>query len=84
MCYNLFIEIEFIILIAVGTLLVVSTIVYFIMFFCFNKWIMKNNKPIRVIRLGHKKGKVRLYRMDWECELRDEEEIFDHKGDAKQ
>ena len=76
-------EIEFIILITVGALFVVSTIVYFIMFFCFNKWIMKDNKPIRVIRWGHKRSKVRLFRMDWECELRDEDEIFDRKEDVK-
>ena len=76
-------EIELIILIVIGALLVVSTIVYFILFFGFNKWIIKNNKPIRVIRCGHKNGKVRLFRMDWECELRNEEEIFKNKSDVK-
>ena len=76
-------EIEFIILIVVLALLVVSTIVYFFLFFGFNKWIKKNNKAIRVFRCGHKKGKVRLYRMDLEIELREENEIFDRKIDVK-
>ena len=76
-------EFEFILLIIVGALIVISTIVYFILFFGFNKWIKKNNKAIRVFRCGHKKGKVRLYRMDLEIELREEDEIFNRKADVK-
>ena len=76
-------ELELLILIIVVCILVLSLIVYLILFFGFNKWIKKNNKPIRVIRCGHKHGKVRLFRMDWEIELREEDEIFDHKKDVK-
>ena len=75
-------EVEFVIAIIIGVLLALSLIAYFVLFFCCNKWIKKGKKPIRVVRFGHKYGKVRLFRMDWEVELRDEEEVFNYKKDV--
>ena len=75
-------EVEFVIAIIIGVLLALSIVSYVVLFFFCNKWIKKGNKAIRVVRCGHKNNKVRLFRMDWEVELRDEAEVFNSKKDV--
>ena len=63
--------------IAGGSLLVVLLIVlYILFFFVFNSWTLVKYKQKRVFRIGRKKGKVRLMRMNFMILYRDEADVY--------
>ena len=68
--------------IVLGIILVLG-VVYVLFFFVFNKWIMVDDKPVRVFRIGKKNDNVRLLKMTFMVIYRDEEAIFNKKDDIK-
>ena len=66
--------------IILGIILVLG-IVYVLFFFVFNKWIVIDEKPVRVFRIGKKNDNVRLLKMTFMVIYRDEEAIFNKKED---
>ena len=72
-----------IILIIVGSILVLFSICYVLVFFVFNKWINIDDKQVRVFRLGQNNGKVRVILMNIKFEYLDESLVFNTKEQAK-
>lgn len=68
--------------IILGIILVLG-VVYVLFFFVFNKWIVIDEKPVRVFRIGKKNDNVRLLKMTFMVIYRDEEAIFNKKEDIK-
>ena len=57
-------------------------IVYIIIFFVFNKWVIFDNQPTRVIVLGKKNNKTKMITMSLLSIYRPNTEIFNKKEDA--
>ena len=71
-----------IVLIVLGSLILVAGICYLVFFFLLNKWIKKEDKALRVFRLGKKEDKVVLFTMFFRVEYRKENEVFNSKEEA--
>ena len=69
-------------LIVIGSILLACGLCYVLMFFVFNKWINKDGKAVRAIKLGKKEEKVRLMVMPCKFEYKDEAEVFKTKEEA--
>lgn len=69
-------------LIIVGSILLVCSISYILLFFVFNEWINKNGKAIRVFKIGKKETRIRLLLMPCKLEYKDRHEIFKTKEEA--
>ena len=69
-------------LIIVGSILLLCLLCFFLLFFVFNKWIRKDDKALRAVKLGKKDNKVRLLVMPFRFEYREEAEVFNTKKDA--
>lgn len=71
-------------LIIVAECLVVLIAFYFLSFLLINKWIKKDGKAVRAIKLGKKKdGQVRLIVLPCKITYRDANEVFDTKSKVK-
>ncbi len=68
--------------IVLGSLVVLLALVYVLLFFVFNKWIKKEDKAIRAIKLGKKGEEVRLLVMPCKVEYRKENEVYNSKAEA--
>ena len=66
----------------VGGVLLLLVLAYFLMFFAFNKWIKKDDKFVRAVKLGKKNGKVRLMMMSFRFVYKDESEVYKSKSDS--
>ena len=71
-----------IILMVVGGLIVLCALVYLSLFFLFNKWIKKDDKAVRVFKVGKKDGKARVMLMPCKFEYKEENEIFNSRAEA--
>ena len=72
-------------MIALGVVLgviVALVIVYLLLFFVFNKWMISNKKAIRVFRIGKKSEKIRVLKMNLFVKYTDENELHNSKNDA--
>ena len=69
-------------LIIVGSILLVCSISYILLFFVFNEWINKNGKAVRVFKIGKKETRIRLLLMPCKLEYKDRQEIFKTKEEA--
>ena len=72
-----------IVLCSVGGALLLLVLIYFLMFFAFNKWIKKDNKLVRAVKVGKKNDKIKLMLMSFRIEYRDESEVYKSKSDIK-
>ena len=72
-----------IVLSVVGGVLLLLVLAYFLMFFVFNKWIKKDDKFVRAVKLGKKNDKIKLMLMSFRIEYRDESEVYKSKSDIK-
>ena len=68
--------------VVLGGIVALLAISYILMFFVFNKWIELGDRIVRAVKLGHKKGKMRLLLMPFRFEYRDEKEIYNTKTEA--
>lgn len=70
------------------TLIIISclffglALLYLLLFFVFNKWINKDGKALRVIKIGKKDGKIRIMYKSFKIDYKDEVEIFKTKAEA--
>ena len=65
-----------------GGIFIFCLIVYIIIFFVFNKWVIFDNQPTRVIVLGKKNNKTKMITMSLLSIYRPNTEIFNKKEDA--
>ena len=65
-----------------GGIFIFCLIVYIIVFFVFNKWVIFDNQPTRVIVLGKKNNKTKMITMSLLSIYRPNTEIFNKKEDA--
>ena len=65
-----------------GGIFIFCLIVYIIIFFVFNKWVIFDNQPTRVIVLGKKHNKTKMITMSLLSIYRPNTEIFNKKEDA--
>ena len=65
-----------------GGIFIFCLIVYIIIFFVFNKWVIVNNQPTRVITLGKKNNNIKIITMSLLSIYRHNTEIFNKKEDA--
>ena len=71
-----------IVLSVVGGVLLLLVLAYFLMFFAFNKWVKKDDKFVRAVKLGKKNDKVRLMMMSFRFVYKDESEVYKSKSDS--
>ena len=64
---------------SVGGLLVLLILIYLMMFFVFNKWVIENDKNIRVIQLSKKDEKVKLLTKSFKVIYKEKSQISKKK-----
>lgn len=70
-------------LIVIGCILVSCCLCFFLLFFVFNKWIKKDDKAVRAIKVGKKDDEIKLMLLNFKTEYRVKEEVYDKKKDAE-
>ena len=71
-------------LIVLGGVLVLGCACFFLLFFVLNKWINKDDKAVRALKIGKKDDKVKLMLMNFSIEYRVKAEVFDSKKEAEE
>ena len=72
-----------IVLIVLGSIVVLSSLSIFLLFFVFNKWIVREGKIIRVIVIGKGNNGFRVLPLNFKTEMKKVEEIFKTKTEAE-
>ena len=72
-----------IVLIVLGSIVVLSSLSIFLLFFVFNKWIVREGKIIRVIVIGKRNNGFRVLPLNFKTEMKKVEEIFKTKTEAE-
>ena len=70
--------------IVIGAIALALSGAYFLLFFLFNKWIIINDKVVRVFRFGKKEEEYRLLTFKFRKQLRTKDLVFDKKKDAEE
>ena len=72
-----------IVLIVLGSIVVLSSLSIFLLFFVFNKWVVREGKIIRVIVIGKGNNGFRVLPLNCKIEMKKGEEIFKTKTEAE-
>ena len=70
--------------IIIGSILFVSGGLFAVAFFLLNKWIIVDDKAVRVFKLNKKDDKNKLFTMKFQTQNRVDEEVFNSKDDAEE
>jgi hypothetical protein len=73
-----------IVLIVLGSIVVLCSLSIFLLFFVFNKWVVREGKIIRVIVIGKGNNGSRVLSLNCKTEMKKEEEIFKTKTEAEE
>ena len=68
-----------IILGSVGGFIFLLALIYVLLFFAFNKWVVIDNKPVRVLKLSSKEGKVKVMKPSFKVLEVNEKDISNKK-----
>ena len=71
-------------LIIIGSILLLASLAYVVLFFVLNKWIRKEDNAIRAFKIGKKDDQVRLITYLFAIVYREESEVYDSKEEALQ